>query len=73
MVANEFLQQIKEYVDMLVILGDSSTLSELTGYYSRFVSLELLNTMRDHGLQKEIDALAEKAGQSTSAKNTRRR
>jgi hypothetical protein len=66
-VADEFLQQIKEYVHMLLILDDSTTLKELVTYYSRFTGSEFLRKLQDAGLQQELNKLADKAGQSQSS------
>ena len=60
--AADFIHVVTEHVDTLVFLGDSTTLKELTGYYSRFTSSELIKRFREAGLQKDLDKLAEKTG-----------
>jgi hypothetical protein len=61
-VADEFINAVKEEVDSAVLLGDTDRLDRLVTQVDIVLGYEVLKTLRDKGLSKDITKLCDKAG-----------
>lgn len=61
-VGDDFLEALRDEVDSCVFLGDTKRLDRLVTVVKRHLAAELMETLQEKGLGKELDALCDKAG-----------
>jgi hypothetical protein len=64
---NDFLQVVKEEVDSCVLLCDVERLERLTSIVHVHMDSEVIRTLREKGLSKDIRKLCDKAGRIKEA------
>jgi len=62
---DEFLESIKEEISVCLILSDFDRFGRLVTQVKIHLDSELLDALRNKGLEKEIEDLADKAGRIT--------
>ncbi|MFA5307148.1 MAG: hypothetical protein WC365_06905 [Candidatus Babeliales bacterium] len=60
--ADEFVESMREYAASCVILGDVDRLGRMVKHVEMLTGYEVLDALKKKGLQKDIDALCDKAG-----------
>jgi hypothetical protein len=65
-VTDDFLDSIREEISSCLILGDMDRFGRLVTIVHIHLDSELLNALKNNGLSKDIEALADKAGRITN-------